>query len=375
MKILITGGAGFIGSNLIKQLLKEKDTEIIILDIFSEKIHGVARTASIFEEDNRIKVIRDTVVNVENYVQELKECDCIIHLAAETGTGQSMYEIEEYFETNVIGTNKLFKVIQENEININKFILTSSRSVYGEGAYECDKGQSHYFVRRGINDLKKGFFEPKNSHGDILKSVPSTKNTPKDPLSYYALTKSMQEDIVMYFCSLMKINYGVLRLQNVYGPGQSLINPYTGVLAVFSNLARENAEINIFEDGLESRDFIFIDDVTTVIKNLLNLDKMPQILNVGSGKRTTIIEVANKIKDYFSSSSVINISGNFRIGDIRHNSIDFSELEPYLGDKKLVNFSEGLEKFLNWAIKSDPSSKKFYESIKEMKDSHFLIDD
>tara|TARA_B100001250_G_C19681918_1_gene736236 strand:- start:593 stop:1114 length:522 start_codon:yes stop_codon:yes gene_type:complete len=173
----------------------------------------------------------------------------------------------------------------------------------------------------------------------------------------------------------MKINYGVLRLQNVYGPGQSLINPYTGVLAVFSNLARENAEINIFEDGLESRDFIFIDDVTTVIKNLLNLDKMPQILNVGSGKRTTIIEVANKIKDYFSSSSVINISGNFRIGDIRHNSIDFSELEPYLGDKKLVNFSEGLEKFLNWAIKSDPSSKKFYESIKEMKDSHFLIDD
>ena len=155
-----------------------------------------------------------------------------------------------------------------------------------------------------------------------MKCLPVTETTPKDPISYYALTKSVQEDLVTYFCNLSKINYSILRLQNVYGPGQSLINPYTGVLGVFSNLARQNKEINVFEDGLMTRDFVFVDDVVKIICILLDKNNHKQkdktIFNIGSGKKISILEVAKKIKIFFNSSSDIKISGNFRIGDIRH---------------------------------------------------------
>ena len=212
-----------------------------------------------------------------------------------------------------------------------------------------------------------------------MKCLPVTETTPKDPISYYALTKSVQEDLVTYFCNLSKINYSILRLQNVYGPGQSLINPYTGVLGVFSNLARQNKEINVFEDGLMTRDFVFVDDVVKIICILLDKNNHKQkdktIFNIGSGKKISILEVAKKIKIFFNSSSDIKISGNFRIGDIRHNFINLKELKANLGDMKFVSFDEGLNKFLNWALETEPLTENFFKSLEEMKDSNFLIDE
>ena len=144
-----------------------------------------------------------------------------------------MYDIDNYFHTNITGTNKLLKFIQDNDISLKNFILASSRSVYGEGEYLSIDEKVHKFVKRDTANLRKGIYEPIDTSGNTLKCLPVTETTPKDPISYYALTKSVQEDLVTYFCNLSKINYSILRLQNVYGPGQSLINPYTGVLSVF----------------------------------------------------------------------------------------------------------------------------------------------
>tara|TARA_Y100000816_G_scaffold263965_1_gene222795 strand:+ start:4096 stop:5241 length:1146 start_codon:yes stop_codon:yes gene_type:complete len=378
-RILVTGGAGFIGTNLVRKLLEFEENHVIILDNYSEKIHGSLQNNSNSLKHKRLKIIKDSLINVDQHKNELCNCDYIVHLAAETGTGQSMYDIDNYFHTNITGTNKLLKFIQDNDISLKNFILASSRSVYGEGEYLSIDEKVHKFVKRDTANLRKGIYEPIDTSGNTLKCLPVTETTPKDPISYYALTKSVQEDLVTYFCNLSKINYSILRLQNVYGPGQSLINPYTGVLGVFSNLARQNKEINVFEDGLMTRDFVFVDDVVKIICILLDKNNHKQkdktIFNIGSGKKISILEVAKKIKIFFNSSSDIKISGNFRIGDIRHNFINLKELKANLGDMKFVSFDEGLNKFLNWALETEPLTENFFKSLEEMKDSNFLIDE
>ncbi len=371
MNILITGGAGFIGQHTAKKLL-ENNHNVYVLDCFSEQIHGKSKNnasnklyGKIFKGDIRDKDCLDEVFS--------NNIEIIYHFAAETGTGQSMYEISEYSEVNIQGTAILLNYLLENKLTkrIKKIIVASSRAIYGEGKYESPDHGIVYPDSRKEDDMLKGEFENKcqiTQKNLILKAT--DESTPFNPTSIYGLTKQVQEQMVLMFAKNSNIQAFALRYQNVYGPGQSLLNPYTGILAVFSNLARQKKEINVFEDGLESRDFVYIDDVVNA--NILCLNTSNSFsgpLNIGTGESVQVLKVANTINEYFGSNSSINISGMFRIGDIRHNKADINSARNIIGFKSEIDFDKGIKCFLDWTLTQDvPENYGFRKSLDELSD-------
>ncbi|MBV5330167.1 MAG: NAD-dependent epimerase/dehydratase family protein, partial [Chlorobium sp.] len=296
--------------------------------------------------------------------QALSGVDTVVHLAAETGTGQSMYEIERYFSVNVLGTATLLDLLQNDPCGkaVNTVVLASSRAIYGEGAYHCLKHGTVYPEQRRRGQMAAGHFEPICPLcGTVVSLLPTTETAPSKPMSVYGLTKQVQEQAVLMFSQTRGIKAFSLRYQNVFGPGQSLKNPYTGILAVFSNLARQNQPIEIYEDGLESRDFVYIDDVVEATARCVNYSgQFVGALNVGSGLATSVMTVAQEIKNYFSSNSSIRITGAFRVGDIRHNIADVALTRDILGFVPEISFKQGLSNFLEWAKGQPVEDKSAY---------------
>lgn len=369
MKILITGGAGFIGSNLTPKL-HALGHEVTILDSLAEQIHG---TGAVFSEHltNAARCVKGSVIDREILKSCLRGQEIIIHLAAETGTGQSMYDIERYSQVNIQATSLLFDILVNQNLNRNsvrKIIVASSRAIYGEGQYLC---KSHGVVYPGVRSEKnmlRRLFEPYCPIcQDRIEVQPTNEESPLSPSSFYGLTKQVQEQIVLMFAHTLGIDAFALRFQNVYGPGQSLLNPYTGILSIFSNLIRQGKPISIFEDGLESRDFVFIDDVVKAAIGCIdeNIHGIAA-LNVGSGKRVSVIEAAEAIKRYFGSNSSINITGEYRVGDIRHNFADLTRINLLTGFKPLTSFEVGLTKFLDWAINFNSVQGGYEQSMTEL---------
>ncbi|EEI91184.1 NAD dependent epimerase/dehydratase family protein [Sphingobacterium spiritivorum ATCC 33300] len=370
--VLITGGAGFIGSNLTKRLLENGGFNITILDNFLPQIHGDVRNLNV-EIQSKVRLIIGDVTDKKCFYESLKEQDIVIHLAAETGTGQSMYNVSHYANVNIQGTALLCDFLVNEEHAISKVIVASSRSIYGEGKYFSQKFGNVYPKGRSQETIKSGF--------EVLCPITGEQNlilqaTDEEalihPSSIYGITKQVQEQMIILSTGIKKIDSFALRFQNVYGPGQSLKNPYTGILSVFSRQALQGQNINIFEDGLESRDFVFIDDIVESILLCLSPKvKGQHILNVGSGERTSVLEVAQEIVSYLKSNSKIEVSGAFREGDIRHNYADLEKIKNTLGFSPKWTFTQGIRKFLDWVlIQNDiPSSLDDYiNSIKELKD-------
>ncbi len=359
--VLITGGAGFIGSRLAKACLNE-GLKVRILDSFSPQVHHTKRLSN--DLSDRVDLfhgdIRDRAI-VQNAVAGV---DSVIHLAAETGTGQSMYEIQRYFDVNVQGTAVLLDVLQNdaNAASVRSVVVASSRAIYGEGTYVCRSHGDVFPEQRAADFMSKGSFEPVCPLcGCPVTMVATSEDAALKPMSFYGLTKQVQEEAVLLFAKTKGISGFALRYQNVFGPGQSLKNPYTGILAVFSNLARQNHPIDIFEDGLESRDFVYIDDVVEATKRAIMYEPhFVGSLNVGSGVATTVIEVAKSIRDFFASSSSVNVSGRYRVGDIRHNMADTRRLQEVLGFKPETDFPTGLRHFLTWAGGQPAEDKAAY---------------
>ena len=366
--ILITGGAGFIGVNLSRALLK-LGISVRILDNFSPQIHSNTNLPA--DIANSIELITADIRDTSSMKSALDGVSGIVHLAAETGTGQSMYEISRYFDVNVQGTATMLELIQNSTClkSLKSIVVASSRAVYGEGAYLCSEDGIVFPGQRSRANLAVGKFEPicPICNSSLLLAA-TPESAPFMPMSIYGLTKQVQEQAVLLFARTHGINGFGLRYQNVYGPGQSLKNPYTGILAVFSNLARQNQSIEIYEDGLESRDFIFIDDVVEATVRSLNYDKaFVGGLNVGSGRAVSVLTVAQKIKEFFASESQITVSGAFRMGDIRHNIANVSMLKNILGLSPAITFEVGLAKFLNWAADQSPEDKVAYlRSVDEL---------
>ncbi len=366
--VFVTGGAGFIGQRVIRSLLAS-GKRVSMLDNFSEQIHGNTVLPKDLARD--VYVIKADIRDREALKKGLDGANAVVHLAAETGTGQSMYEIERYFGVNVHGTAVLLDLLQNDRCaeNISSIIVASSRATYGEGAYLCPTHDIVYPQQRSRTDMSAGRFEPACPHcGANLALVPTPEDAPLNPMSMYGLTKQTQEQAVLMFARTRGINGFALRYQNVYGPGQSLKNPYTGILAVFSNLARQNIAIEIYEDGKESRDFVYIDDiVTATVKSVDYAGTFVGALNVGSGNPINVLTVASEIKSYFKSDSPIKITGAFRIGDIRHNVAKISKLQETLGFSPSVEFQVGLHRFLNWAANEDLESEGAYlRSVNEL---------
>lgn len=371
MNILITGGAGFIGSNLARQLV-QREHNITIYDILSSQIHGNAEFDYKSISDNITFINRD-IRDRQQLLTAMQHKDAIIHLAAETGTGQSMYEVEHYFDVNVRGTATLLDILTNESHSIRKVVVASSRAVYGEGKSLCLSCGEVYPEHRTMEHLQKGDFNVKCPMCDksvtILKTDECSK---KHPSSVYGLTKQYQEEMVLSICKNMNIPAIAFRYQNVYGPGQSLSNPYTGILSIFSTRIINNKEIEIYEDGQESRDFVYIDDVVNAtILGLENTGVVSDVFNVGSGEAISVIEVAKKLRALFDSSIPIRVSGKFRIGDIRHNLADLTKVQKQLGFIPRVTFDTGINKFVKWVKIQPHPNDKYDKTVEELKKRGF----
>lgn len=368
--ILITGGAGFIGSNLALKLV-QKGYEITVLDNLSDQIHGAnpKESSPLYQSIlGKVRFIHGSVTNMDDWKKALDQQDAIVHFAAETGTGQSMYKIEKYTNVNINGTAMMLDFLVNNPHQIKKIVVASSRSIYGEGKYRSEKHGFVYPKHRKDTDMKNGDFEVKYRGDEGLELVATDEESKIHPSSVYGITKQNQEQMVMTVCPTIGINPVAFRYQNVYGPGQSLSNPYTGILSIFSTQIRNGNAINIFEDGKESRDFVFIDDVVNA--TILGLEKEQangEVFNVGTGVPTDVVKVAKTLISNYGIETDMNITGNYRLGDIRHNYADLTKIKEKLNYSVKVDFDEGIKQFAQWVNKQEIMQDNYNKSIAEMK--------
>ncbi len=368
--VLITGGAGFIGSNLALKLI-EKGYQVTVLDNLSPQIHGdnPTETSPLYLSiKDKVKFIHGTVTSKSDWEEALKDQDAIVHYAAETGTGQSMYEVEKYVDVNINGTALMLNLLVNGSYNVKKVIVASSRSIYGEGKYISKELGAVYPTQRESIHMDQGDFEVKYPNSSALTLVGTDEESKIHPSSVYGITKQNQEQMVLTVCPTVGIAGVAFRYQNVYGPGQSLKNPYTGILSIFSTQIKNGNNINIFEDGLESRDFVYIDDV--VDATILGLEKEEannQVFNVGTGVAKNVLTVANELVKNYGIDVSINVSGNYRLGDIRHNYADLKKINRLLGFSPKVSFEVGLKNFAEWVNTQEVQEDKYQKSIDEMK--------
>jgi dTDP-L-rhamnose 4-epimerase len=355
--VLITGGLGFIGLALARTLV-QRGMAVRLLDNLSPQIHGVDSQPELgaLLEQHDVEVMRGDVCQRRDWVVALRDVGSVVHLAAETGTGQSMYRIGEYTRTNVLGTALLLDVLANDSHGVSKLLLASSRAVYGEGAYQCTRCGPVYPPMRSLGSLQAARWEPlcPNCFGPIHPlATPETART--SPGSIYAATKLAQEDLVRIAANALGIPFLIFRLQNVYGEGQSLNNPYTGILSIFSNRIRQGKEILLFEDGQESRDFVHVSDVAEVMALGLSSDGGDGLtLNVGSGVQVSVETIARHLKQQFHDSGApLTVSGQYRLGDIRHNYADMSATGQALGFSPKVPLEQGMARFVSW-VKTQP---------------------
>lgn len=373
--ILITGGAGFIGSRLARRFVEAGHT-VAVLDALIPQVHGDdPRTQSplLRSLDGIAEVIEGSVTSVDDLRQGLRGATVVVHLAAETGTGQSMYEIDRYTETNIGGTAKLLNILANEPHSVRRIVVASSRSIYGEGAYRTSDGRVVYPSHRADADMAAGDYDVHVEGEGALTLIPTDENAKLHPSSVYGITKQMQESLIMTVAPTIGIEPVSLRYQNVYGPGQSLKNPYTGILSIFSTLIRQGKGINIFEDGLETRDFVYIDDVVeATYLGATHQEAVGGIFNVGSGVATSVNEVVGALFAAFDADVPTQISGNYRLGDIRHNVADTTRLREILGFTPEVPFSVGVQRFVDW-VKSEPVEGDTYQkSLDEMASRNLL---
>jgi dTDP-L-rhamnose 4-epimerase len=368
--ILITGGAGFIGSNLGLKLIA-KGHNITVLDNLSKQIHGVnpEETSPLYLSiKDKVKFFKGTVTSKEDWISVLKNQDVIVHLAAETGTGQSMYEIQKYVDVNINGTAIMLDLLANSAHNVKKVIIASSRSIYGEGRYKTKTGEIVYPKHRTDKFMDAGDFEVKFEGEGGLTLMATDEDSKIHPSSVYGITKQNQEQMIMTVCPTIGISPVAFRYQNVYGPGQSLKNPYTGILSIFSTQIKNRNDINIFEDGKETRDFVFIDDVVdATILGIENDEADNEIFNVGTGVATDVLTVANELIKNYGTDVAIKVSGNYRLGDIRHNYADLSKIKNKLGFMPKYSFSEGIQQFAGWVNTQKTEVDNYSKSIDEMK--------
>lgn len=371
MKVLITGGAGFIGSNIALKLIK-KGYDVVVLDSLSEQIHGVKpeETSPLYRSiKDKVKFICGSVANRADWERALKGVDYVIHLAAETGTGQSMYEIEKYIGCNIGGTALLLDILANQPHQVKRVVVAESRAIYGEGKYICPKCGEVYPLARKDEDMANGDFECKCPKcGSEVQLTATTEDSKIHPTSVYGITKQVQGQLVHLVCQSIGVESVSFRYQNVYGPGQSLSNPYTGILSIFSTRIKNGNGINIFEDGKETRDFVYIDDVAdATILGLEVPEANGHVFNIGTGVATDVLTVAKTLCEKYGVQVPITVSGNYRLGDIRHNFADISLARKILGFEPKWTFEKGIEQFTKWVNEQEVQEDNYEASIAEMK--------
>lgn len=349
-KVLVTGGFGFIGTHLVRGL-RAQGHAVRVIDNLSPQIHGqLPAVDPALGNDPDIEFTRADILAPKALDEIFHGVDYLVHLAAETGTAQSMYEIARYNAVNSQGTAEVLNGLVNARHSVKKVILASSRSIYGEGAYRCEQCGVVTPSTRTAAALAVGKWDPAcpECHGSV-QLMATAENAQPQPASIYAATKLAQEDLVRIACGSSGIPYAILRFQNVYGEGQSLKNPYTGILSIFSTRIRRGLNLPIFEDGLESRDFVHVQDVVRAIQLCMASEAVTgQVFNVGSGVPTPVLDVAKMLIKVLKGTSVTEITGQYRVGDIRHCYADISALRAATGFEPLVRLEDGLAAFAGW---------------------------
>jgi dTDP-L-rhamnose 4-epimerase len=364
MHAFVTGGMGFIGQKLCRRLLSEGHA-VTIFDNLLPQVHGDLPTT---EVPDGAQFIRGDVRDLGDHAETIDGTDVVFHLAAETGTAQSMYRIRAYVETNEMGTAALLEAIARCERRPRKIVLASSRSVYGEGAYRDVDGNIVQPPSRTKEQLEAEQWELMRADGSPLEPIATPEDLTFAPGSVYAATKASQELLLRSACEALSIGGTILRFQNVYGEGQSLQNPYTGIISIFFNRARQGLEIPIYEDGKETRDFVHVDDVVDALIAAAQTD-LPAgtVCNVGSGVATSVAELAATLLGAAGCDVPVRVTGQFRVGDIRHNFADIGQASRLLGFSPRVGLDAGLRRFCAWAQSQPAYADRLDEATAELR--------
>jgi dTDP-L-rhamnose 4-epimerase len=353
--ILVTGGAGFIGSHLVAALLRDNPAcKIWVLDNLHPQVHGTNAKPPNFPD--AVTFIHEDIADkgaVQSAVA-LAQPELVYHLAAETGTGQSYDEVVRYCDVNVTGTAYLIEALRRHSLNCTKrVVLAASRAVYGEGGYKDADGRIYVGLPRQSEAMAAGDFAvPMPAEAKLPASaVPSEASLPPAPASVYASTKLMQEYLLKQAGEGASWKSTILRFQNVYGPGQSLRNPYTGVLSIFARQLLEGKTLAIYEDGMIARDFVYVDDVVHALVKAGWYDLPSGItIDIGSGKPASILEIACLLMRHLDcTNDKYTVTGQFRAGDIRHACADIRSACDQLQWEPKVSIEAGLLQLATWA--------------------------
>ena len=364
-KVLIIGGAGFIGSHLAQDLIKN-NYQVKVLDNLSPQVHGnISKPPAYLHPE--VEFIKGDVRDAEVVESVLLDVDAVFHFAAMVGVGQSMYEVENYTSVNNCGTAVLMETLMKRPVK--KLVVASSMSIYGEGLYQNKAGRFVTAFPRNREQLREGIWELYDNNGDELMPVATPENKQPDLSSVYALSKYDQERLCLMLGEAYDIPTTALRFFNAYGPHQALSNPYTGVLAIFASRFLNDNPPLIFEDGNQMRDFVHVTDVARACRLAMESPKVNgQVLNVGSGNNYTIKEIAEKIQVALNKSYLNpEISGKYRVGDIRHCFADLTKAEKLIGFKPQVDLETGILNLAEW-LETQVADDKVSSMKKELEE-------
>jgi len=354
--ILVTGGAGFIGSHLVDGLIA-KGYSVRVLDNLYKQIHPAGKLPSYFNP--KAEFIKGDVTKRSDWLKALVGVDAVFHFAAAVGVGQSMYEIEHYVKVNSLGTAIFLDILANRKHSVKKMIVAASMSSYGEGTYKCSNcGEVRPPLRDEKQLKKKDFYVYCPNCKNKVSPVPTSEDSKQNCNSIYAIGKKNQEEMVLNIGTAYGIPAVALRYFNVYGTRQSLSNPYNGVVAIFMSRIKNGKSPIINEDGLQTRDFIHIKDVTAANITALESDRANfEVFNVGSGKPTTIVYIADLLAKIYKSSVKPDITYKARKLDVRHCYADISKIKKLIGWQPKIELGEGLADVVGWAAKEESEDK------------------
>ncbi|GAC1648328.1 MAG: SDR family NAD(P)-dependent oxidoreductase [Acidobacteriaceae bacterium] len=362
-KILVTGGAGFVGSHLADALL-QAGHQVRVLDSLSPQVHPAGYPDYLSDE---VEFIHGDIRDRSAIERAITDVDIVFHKAAAVGVGQSMYQIDDYMSTNTQGTALLLQVLLDKKIPIEKLVVASSMSIYGEGQYQCFNCGEVAPQPRPTEQLRMKRWETLcPTCGNNLSPVPTSENKPLQATSVYALSKKDQEELSLLFGRTYGLPVVALRYFNIYGTRQALSNPYTGVAAIFASRLLNNRAPMVFEDGEQKRDFVSVHDVVQANLRAIATDTADgQALNIGSGHPVTIRDVAAALAWKLGKAIQPELTGQYRAGDIRHCVADITAARQHLGYEPRYCFMDGIPELVDW-LRSQQAEDRGEKMMQEL---------
>jgi dTDP-L-rhamnose 4-epimerase len=346
MKILVTGGAGFIGSHVIDMLLERGHT-VRVLDALVPQVHGRDRQRPAYLDD-RAELMVGRVEDPLAMAKALDGIESVVHLASAVGVGQSMYEIVDYCMTNVMGTAVLLQALVDRKQRLTSLVVASSMSAYGEGLYRDQAGQLATPNVRTEAQLARGEWEHLDAHQQLLQPLPTSEQKALNPTSVYAINKRDQEEMCLSVGTAYGIPTTALRLFNVYGSRQALSNPYTGVAAIFCARLLNDRPPLVFEDGRQMRDFVHVQDVARAFVAAAERPVEGEAINIGSGEAISVLRIADILSKEMKKDIEPTVLGRYRKGDIRHCFADITKARQLLAWQPKNLFQHGMCELIQW---------------------------